>query len=444
MQGSYLKDVRDQYEDYPYPLRNPDNERNLLQVTSVDGLGLVNHAVYGGKNTFKDKFRVLVAGGGTGDAAIYWAEQLRHMVSARVVYIDLSQASMDIAKKRARVRKLKNIDWHHMSLLDVGSLEQSFDYINCSGVLHHLDDPVAGLKALEGVLKPDGAMGIMVYGEYGRASVYQMQSLLQLINHEQQSSAGKVAIAKKVLPLLPQDNLFRKQKKWESELDANGDIGLYDLLLHSTDRAYTVPQLYAWLDTAGLRINRFGGGLGERLKYMPELVFSQEPKLLEHIKKLPLKQQHAIAEIAMSNMVKHTFIATRYSNNAADINDDEMVPFFNMGCIDGADLADKMLTRPNDPLNIEVLKGLFVTVSSELYASDVLRLIDGKNTIGHIVKVITDKYSTADYQGVRSVLERIYTHLERADLLLLRHKSVPAFATPTELQQRMVKKKKRG
>ena len=48
--------------------------------------------------------------------------------------------------------------------------------------MHHLEDPDAGLRALLSVLKDGGALGIMVYGQYGRTGVYQMQETLRLIN----------------------------------------------------------------------------------------------------------------------------------------------------------------------------------------------------------------------------------------------------------------------
>jgi hypothetical protein len=41
--------------------------------------------------------------------------------------------------------------------------------------VHHLPDPDAGLRALHDVLKPNGALNVMVYAPYGRAGVYMLQ-----------------------------------------------------------------------------------------------------------------------------------------------------------------------------------------------------------------------------------------------------------------------------
>jgi hypothetical protein len=49
------------------------------------------------------------------------------------------------------------------------------------GVLHHLPDPELGLKALRGVLEPDGAMHVMVYAAYGRGGIYMVQDYCRLL-----------------------------------------------------------------------------------------------------------------------------------------------------------------------------------------------------------------------------------------------------------------------
>ena len=52
-----------------------------------------------------------------------------------------------------------------------------FDFIRCTGVLHHMEDPLAGLRALAQVLHEDGLMGVMVYGRYARTGVREGQRM---------------------------------------------------------------------------------------------------------------------------------------------------------------------------------------------------------------------------------------------------------------------------
>ncbi|NIP87568.1 MAG: class I SAM-dependent methyltransferase, partial [Gammaproteobacteria bacterium] len=170
------------YEDYPFPLRDPEDETRRLLVAEQEVLGKLNHFCYGGRQSFGAGFRVLVAGGGTGDHTIFLAEQLRHR-DATVDYLDISASSLAIAKERARVRGLDNIRWHHHSILELPSLGiGTFDLISCTGVLHHLPAPEQGLASLREVLAPGGAMSLMLYGRLGRMAVYAGQELMRLVN----------------------------------------------------------------------------------------------------------------------------------------------------------------------------------------------------------------------------------------------------------------------
>ena len=40
---NYLTSVREQYEAYPYPPRDPENEKTSLSITAIDALEKINH-----------------------------------------------------------------------------------------------------------------------------------------------------------------------------------------------------------------------------------------------------------------------------------------------------------------------------------------------------------------------------------------------------------------
>ena len=127
--------VRSQYEDLPYPHRNPEDESRRLVQTVGGSLYIINHFCFGAWRDFRRGFRCLVAGGGTGDCLIFLAEQLRDF-AAEIVYVDFSAAARRIAEQRARNRGLENITWITASLLEIPDLDLGeFDFINCSGVL---------------------------------------------------------------------------------------------------------------------------------------------------------------------------------------------------------------------------------------------------------------------------------------------------------------------
>ena len=91
--------VSRQYDAFPYPTRDPEDERHRLMRTNLDDLAAINHYCFGGQRDFRDNFRVLVAGGGTGDALIFLAHQLRE-TNASIVYLDLSETATNMARAR--------------------------------------------------------------------------------------------------------------------------------------------------------------------------------------------------------------------------------------------------------------------------------------------------------------------------------------------------------
>jgi SAM-dependent methyltransferase len=323
--------VRDQYEDLPYPPRNPEDERQRLVTGSPSQTVEIDHYLFAGARDWAEPFRVLVAGGGTGDALIMIAQQLADLgCPADIHYLDLSAASRAIAEERARVRGLTNIEFHTGSLLDAGCYG-AFDYIDCCGVLHHLPDPQAGFRALAGALKPDGGMGIMVYGELGRTGVYHAQEMLRMVAGDG-SNAERVGVACKVVDSLPPTNwLKRNQAIGDYKRE---DAALFDLLLHSQDRAYRVPELAAELDQAGLRPVAFI----EPALYNPD-TFVRDPELRRRLASMSWLDRCAFAELLSGNLRKHTVYCVPAAQKADTVAKptDEAAPVLKN--IDGPALA---------------------------------------------------------------------------------------------------------
>ena len=91
----HLDSVRRQYEKYPYPARNPDGEKTHIKILLLDSLGWINHYCFGGKESFQNSFRALVAGGGTGDSTIFFAEQLKD-TNAQIIHLAMSRAVVHV------------------------------------------------------------------------------------------------------------------------------------------------------------------------------------------------------------------------------------------------------------------------------------------------------------------------------------------------------------
>ena len=304
--------VREQYEALPYPERDPADEAKRLITGSPSELWELNHYVFGGARDWSQPFAALVAGGGTGDGAIMLAQQLADIGSpGTVLHLDISAASQAIARQRADQRGLANIEFALGSLTELS--HGPFDYIDCCGVLHHLEDPAAGLASLTGALAPDGGIGLMVYGELGRIGVYHVQEALRTLAPVDLDPAARLDIARRLLGDLPETNWLSRNDLVGDHLNG-GDAGLFDLLLHTRDRAYRVGALAAMVAAADLRIT----GFIEPIRYRPAQ-YLDDPKLRRAAAgtngQFDMLAQAALAELLAGNMIKHTLYAVRDTND---------------------------------------------------------------------------------------------------------------------------------
>ena len=115
------------------------------------------------------------------DADIAGGQTRNALAGRRVVGIDFSATSVRATEELKRKYSLANLEVRQLPIARADELEAPFDQIVCTGVLHHLPDPDAGLGALRDVLKPDGAMNIMVYAPYGRTGIYMLQEFCKRI-----------------------------------------------------------------------------------------------------------------------------------------------------------------------------------------------------------------------------------------------------------------------
>ena len=93
-----------------------------------------------------------MAGCGTSQAAkvaLRWPR-------AQVIGIDVSTTGIEETEKLKRKHRIENLELRQLPLERATELGRSFEYVICTGVLHHLPDPDTGLRALHDALAPDG------------------------------------------------------------------------------------------------------------------------------------------------------------------------------------------------------------------------------------------------------------------------------------------------
>ena len=395
-------DLRGQYEAYPYPPRDPGDERKRLIAGSPSDLLELRHHIFAGAAPPSKPFRALVAGGGTGDATVMLAQQHASAgIESEIVHLDLAEASSAIARARIETRGLANVTFVHgtiESLPDIGLGD--FDYIDCCGVLHHLVDPAAGLGILRDSLTETGGMGIMVYAPLGRTGVYHAQAMLRMIAGAPPDS-GRIDIARRLLGELPATNWLRRNAHVRDHID-QGDAGLYDLLLHSRDRAYSVAELGGLLAQGNMRPVAFI----DPARYDPA-VYLDDPELIDRTAALHWLDRCAFAELLAGNIKTHIVYAVRADNTGDTLAKPESPKAIPVLCDgNGSDLARRL--QPGKDMRVE-MDGVKMRFEMPQLVREIVGRIDGARPLGAIhADIAATSHPGLDWIGFRNQFDRIY------------------------------------
>jgi len=298
MEDTVTEAVRKQYEAYSYPPPIEDAEKFLKKWGPLTCDPKFAGIQLWPEGRPRQDLRILCAGCGSSQAPLIALNN----PDCAVIGIDLSETSLAHSNRLRDRHGLKNLELRRMSLLDVGQLSSAFDLILCTGVLHHLPDPDAGLKALADVLEPSGSMGIMLYGKAARTGVYLVQDILRRLGAG--PDAEGLGMARELLKFVPSHHyLFEPTGKLPNDLAE--DAGIVDMLLHPQDRAYSVPEIMDFVAAAGLIFF----GWNDNADYCADRFLSGE--MLEKVLALPAAEQWAIVEnLALLNS-RHDFFVRK-------------------------------------------------------------------------------------------------------------------------------------
>ena len=166
--------VSRQYERYRYP--PPIQDLEVWLANSWEWFDPSHaHRVLWPDREYKPNLDILIAGCGTNQAAVFAFTN----PDAKVVAVDISQPSLDHQQYLKDKHGLFNLELHRLPIEELPTLGLDFDLIVSTGVLHHLADPQAGMNAVAGCLRADGAMGVMLYAKNGRIGIELLQSVFR-------------------------------------------------------------------------------------------------------------------------------------------------------------------------------------------------------------------------------------------------------------------------
>lgn len=225
--------VAEQYRLWPYPVWQ------RVMITPGNDLPRKLAAMGPGAPILRKDCAILVAGCGTGREALRLA---LGNPEASVTAIDLSATSLAYARQQSG--DVDNLRFVQLDLHDVAMLGQGFDVITCCGVLHHLPEPEAGWDALVRVLRPGGAMRVMVYSRIARLRVAAARSRLGSIA-SRPIDADLLRDIRALLMAEPADPIT-------GSVDFFSMGGLRDLVIHTHEDAFDVPRIRRAIDRLGL------------------------------------------------------------------------------------------------------------------------------------------------------------------------------------------------
>jgi SAM-dependent methyltransferase len=191
---------------------------------------------------------ILDAGCGSGYKSLILAEA---NPGAKIVGIDLSEESVKLARQRLQYHGFENIEFHALSIEELPSLNQQFDYINNDEVLYLLPDAVVGLQAMKSVLKPDGIIRTNLHSSLQRSSYFAVQKVFKIMGlMDDNPREMEIELAKEIIQDL-KDDVAIKLRTWSSPAEKNEEWMLANYLLLG-DRGYTVPEVFSALRDADL------------------------------------------------------------------------------------------------------------------------------------------------------------------------------------------------
>jgi 2-polyprenyl-3-methyl-5-hydroxy-6-metoxy-1,4-benzoquinol methylase len=395
--SAVLAPVQRQYEVLPYPHRDPEQELEQLRQPTMCELPRIQGLLWGRRRDLSG-FRVLDAGCGTGDNTVFLAEQLRG-TGAEIVALDFSKTSLEINRARLAKRGLESVRHVLASIEDAPSLDLGeFDYIVCSGVLHHLASPETGLSALRSMLTAEGMLAVMVYATYGREPVYLMQGLMKRLAPTSLDPERRLRILKYTIAGLPPTSRTARglldSPNFRAEI-TQSDAGAYDLLLHTQDRSYTVPEIQDWLHGAGMRLAEWSVP-----KHYDPVTYLDGVSLTH----LSADERYATAELMHGGMTKHEFFAERDDapeRIAAAPNDRDAVPAW---C--GWDFPKQLAAALPQIKGGQEFRCSFgserdVTVKGDALGRYFLEAIDGTRSVGEILDGASSVASAVSATNIR-------------------------------------------
>lgn len=356
--------INRQYERWSYP--NPITDIPAW-LTSHWQLYDPSHAnpILWPDREYRPGMDILIAGCGTFQAAVFAYTN----PEAKVLGVDISQASLDHQRLLKDKYGLDNLELLLLPIEELPTLGRQFDLVVSTGVLMVMADPAAGMKALAECVRPDGAVAIMVYAKYGRYGVTLLQSVFRDIGLGQDEES--IRMVRMAAPLLGPDHPIRSYAKLAPDL--NYDAGLVDTFLIGREITYSVEDCLELIDGAGLVFQTWL----TNAPYYAHHFFYPGNDFTVAVNALPDAMQWSIMDRFRASNACHFFVACRPERP----RESYAIDFSGAGALDYVPVYRK---HCGFRLNEVYRPGLRLTIPPD--QSELLRHVDGSRSIREIAR----------------------------------------------------------
>jgi SAM-dependent methyltransferase len=290
--------VARQYERYRYP--HPIDDLEVWLPNNWQWFDPSHaHRVLWPDREYQPDLDILIAGCGTNQAAVFAFMN----PDAKVTAVDISQPSLDHQQYLKDKHGLFNLELHLLPIEDLPTLGRDFDLVVSTGVLHHMADPQTGMNAIASCLRPDGAMGVMLYAKYGRFGLELLQADFRDLGLGQNESS--IAMVREALSLLSPDHPAQPYLRMAGNI--RSDAELVDTFLHGRERSYNVDDCIDLVTNAGLVFQ----GWFNNAPYYPHDFFTRPNSVYPAINALPERTMWAVVERLNTVNACHFFMACR-------------------------------------------------------------------------------------------------------------------------------------
>ncbi|HIJ94324.1 MAG TPA: methyltransferase domain-containing protein [Desulfuromonadales bacterium] len=232
-------DVTGHYERHPYP-----HYPLLASIKRHDTYAMNLTALWGrfnGEILPERRGRILLSGCG---AFAPYPMSLSNP-KAEITGVDLARNNLRRARLHCLLHARFNVKLLQGDFLDPTVTPGPYHFIEAFGVLHHLDDPAAGMRSLEQRLLPGGILRVMVYGHYARQEAESVRRALRLLK------VRDVPTIKRMIKRSEPESRLRSYI--DSSWEARTDSGLADLFLHPNVKSYRIEEFMELVADSGLK-----------------------------------------------------------------------------------------------------------------------------------------------------------------------------------------------